>query len=133
LTLETGQKHEVDHVQSLVTGGPHHHENLEVVSRHWNSWKQGRENDEILAAIFRGEDIPLMTEAVALVYDLVEAVTIEADLAGVVTPARTTLESLLKVLTLSDNSPCFDTVAVGALLAALKADISAATTPAEAA
>jgi hypothetical protein len=127
LTAETGQKHEVDHIESLAGGGLHHADNLQVVSRHWNRVKFARESEEILAAIFRGDDVPLTVEAVQLVYDAIEAVAIEASLAGITSPARTTLENLLKVLLRSDNSPCFSPVAVGQLLAELRASIAAAT------
>jgi hypothetical protein len=132
LTAETDQEFEVDHLVPLAVGGVHRADNLQVVSRHFNRLKQTRENDEILTALYRGDDVPLLPEVVLLVVDDLEAVTIEAALAGVHSRARRTLELLLKVLLRSDNAPTFNPVAVGALIADLKSAITAAT-PAEAA
>jgi hypothetical protein len=42
LTAETGIKHEVDHIESLALGAPHHHDNLQVVTKRFNQIKQGR-------------------------------------------------------------------------------------------
>jgi hypothetical protein len=54
----------------------------EVVTRQWNGIKSGRETTEILAALYRGDPVPLLREAVCLIVDDLEATTIEADLAG---------------------------------------------------
>jgi hypothetical protein len=124
LSATTDQKYHVDHVESLAGGGAHHHLNLEIVSKTWNLTKAARENTEILAAIYRGDPVPLLPEAVGLIYDDIEATTVEAALAGVTTPARSTLEGLLRVLTLSENAPCFSVPAVGKLIADLRADIN---------
>jgi hypothetical protein len=126
LTKVTGKKYEVDHVTPLVAGGEHSPTNLEVVSRQWNcAVKAGHGTEQLLARLYSGDGtIPLLPEAVGLIYDDIEATTVAAALAGVTTPARSTLEGLLRVLTLSENAPCFSAPAVGKLIAELRADIN---------
>jgi hypothetical protein len=127
LTADTGIKHEVDHVESLASGAPHHHDNLTVCTRVWNIAKAAKEHEAILEALWRGDDnVPYCYEAVCLVVDAVEAACVEASLAGVKSDTLDCLEYVLKVARLSDFKPYHSPVAIGEMLTVLRTEIDAA-------
>lgn len=55
LSEVTGTRHEVDHIIPINRGGLHAPENLQVVSRSFNSAKRHLTNDEVLEAVISGE------------------------------------------------------------------------------
>jgi len=55
LSHTTGQRFEVDHIVPIQRGGLHAPDNLQVVSRSFNSAKRHLTNDEVLEAVISGE------------------------------------------------------------------------------